>query len=110
MLCDQASASEFRRRSTTELYYITGGPARHQQVKPKTWRILRHCHDYWSLDSWQLPLSQPRAEIFFGITFRGRLGNRDFYSGYIFGFVGTLDVNLGYSGTHIKSISTISYH
>ena len=35
------------------------------------------------------------AEIFFGITFRGRLGNRDFYSGYIFGFVGTLDVNLG---------------
>ena len=34
----------------TELYYITGGPARHQQVKPKTWRILRHCHDYWSLD------------------------------------------------------------
>ena len=27
---------------TTELYYITGGPARHQQVKPKTWRILRH--------------------------------------------------------------------
>jgi hypothetical protein len=34
------------RVSVTELYYITGGPARHQQVKPKTWRILRHCHDY----------------------------------------------------------------
>jgi hypothetical protein len=29
----------------TELYYITGGPARHQKVKPKTWRILRHFHD-----------------------------------------------------------------
>jgi hypothetical protein len=40
-------------------------------------------------------LAPPHAEIFFGITFRGRLGNRDFYSGYIFGFVGTLDVNLG---------------
>jgi hypothetical protein len=31
--------------SATELYYITGGPARHQQVKPNIWRILRHCHD-----------------------------------------------------------------
>ena len=47
--------------TVTELYYITGGPARDQQVKPKTWRILRHCHDYWSLNSWQLPLSQPRS-------------------------------------------------
>ena len=25
---------------TTELYYITGGSARGQKVKPKTWRIL----------------------------------------------------------------------
>jgi hypothetical protein len=23
----------------TELYYITGGPAREKKVKPKTWRI-----------------------------------------------------------------------
>ena len=33
----------FRKRSlpshTTELYYITGGPARQKKVKPKTWRI-----------------------------------------------------------------------
>jgi hypothetical protein len=25
---------------TTELYYITGGSARHQRVKPKIWRIF----------------------------------------------------------------------
>ena len=35
----------------TELYYITGGPAQHQEVKPKTWRILRHFHDN---SSWEI--------------------------------------------------------
>ena len=60
----KALAKSKAKSLNTELYYITGGPARHQQVKPKTWRILRHCHDYWSLDSWQLPLSQPRSYAF----------------------------------------------
>ena len=39
-----------------ELYYITGGSARQQKVKPKTWRILRHYHEDWSQNSRQLPL------------------------------------------------------
>jgi hypothetical protein len=50
------------------------------------------------------------AEIFFGITFRGRLGNRDFYSGYIFGFVGTLDVNLGLYRYSYKVYYTVNYY
>jgi hypothetical protein len=39
------------RETITELYYITGGPARDKKVSAKTWRILRHFHDN-TLFSW----------------------------------------------------------
>jgi hypothetical protein len=46
----------------SEVYYITGGPARHERVSPKTWRRLRHCHDYWSEVSMVIATDQPRSE------------------------------------------------
>jgi hypothetical protein len=45
----------------TELYYITGGPARHKKVSPKTWRILRHFHDNTSEIFMVTATDQPRS-------------------------------------------------
>jgi hypothetical protein len=50
------------RDTSTELYYITGGPARHERVSPKTWRRLRHFHDNWSEVSMVISTDQPRSE------------------------------------------------
>ena len=46
---------------TTELYYITGGPARHKEVKPKTWRLLRHFHDNTYFIFMVIATDQPRS-------------------------------------------------
>jgi hypothetical protein len=50
------------RVSATELYYITGGPTRHETVSPKIWRRLRHFHDNWSEVSMVIATDQPRPE------------------------------------------------
>ena len=47
--------------SLTELYYITGGPARDQKVSQKTWRILRHFHDNTYFIFMVTATDQPRS-------------------------------------------------
>ena len=49
------------RVESTELYYITGGPARDQKVSPKTWRILRHFHDNTYFIFMVTATDQPRS-------------------------------------------------
>ena len=49
------------RVSVTELYYITGGPARHKEVKQKTWRLLRHFHDNTYFIFMVIATDQPRS-------------------------------------------------
>jgi hypothetical protein len=48
-------------RNTTELYYITGGHARHKKVKPRTWWILCHFHDNTSEIFMVTATDQPRS-------------------------------------------------
>ena len=45
----------------TELYYITGGPARDKKVSAKTWRILRHFHDNTYFIFMVIATDQPRS-------------------------------------------------
>jgi hypothetical protein len=57
----EISEDDHPRLVTTELYYITGGPARHQKVSPKTWRILRHFHDNTYFIFMVTATDQPRS-------------------------------------------------
>ena len=51
-------------RSILDQYTITGGAARHEKVKPKTWRILASADATWYLQLQVFTTDQPRCYAF----------------------------------------------